>query len=62
MIPQTPTHHSKLQQADLRIPAPQMQRILPRRPVPKHTTNLNPQHTLPPDVREAVKGVTEYQL
>ena len=42
MIPQTPTHPSKLQQGDLGIPAPQMRRIRPTRPAPHHTTNLNP--------------------
>jgi len=62
MIPQTPTHPSKLQQGDLGIPAPQMRRIRPTRPAPTHTTNLNPQRTLPPDMGEAVEGVTEHEL
>jgi len=62
MIPQTPTHPSKLQQGDLGIPAPQMRRIPPMRRAPNHTTNLNPQCTLPPDVGEAVEGVTEHEL
>ena len=62
MIPQTPTHPSKLQQGDLGIPAPQMQRIRLTRPSPNHTTNLNPRRTLPPDVGEAVEGVTEHDL
>ena len=48
MIPQTPTHPSKLQLGDLGIPAPQMRQIRPRCPAPNHTTNLNPRRTLPP--------------
>jgi len=62
MIPQTPTHHSKLQQGDLGIPAPQIRPIQPTRPAPNHTTNLNPRRTLPPDVEEPVEGVTEHEL
>jgi len=62
MIPQTPTDPSKLQQGDLGIPAPQMRRIRPTRPAPNHTTNLNSRRTLPPDVGEAVEGVTEHEL
>ena len=48
MIPQTPTHPSKLQQGDLGIPAPLMRRIRPTRPAPNHTTNLNPDAHCPP--------------
>ena len=62
MIPQTPTHSSKLQQGNLWITAPPMRRIRPTRPTPNHTTNLNPQLKLPPDVGEAVDGVTEHEL
>jgi len=62
MIPQTPTHPSKLQHGDLGIPAPQMRPIRPMRPAPNHTTNLNPQRTLPPNMEEAVTGVTEHEL
>jgi len=62
MIPQTPTHPSKLHQRDLGIPAPQMRRIRPTRPAPYHTTNLNPRRTLPPDVGEGVEGVTQHEL
>jgi len=32
------------------------------RPAPNHTTNLNPRCTLPPDVGEAVDGVTAHEL
>jgi len=62
MIPQTPTHPSKLQQGDLGIPAPQMRQLRPTLPAPTHTTNLNPQRTLSPDAGEAVEGVTEHEL
>jgi len=62
MIPQTPTHPSKLQQGDRRIPAPQMRRKRPTCPTLNHTTNLQPRRTLPPDVGDAVEGVTEYEL
>jgi len=62
MIPQTPTHPSKLQQGDLGIPAPQMPRIPPTPPAPNHTINLNTRRALPPDVGEAVEGVTEHEL
>jgi len=62
MIPETPTHPSKLQQGDLGIPAPQMRQIRPTRPATNQTTNLNPQRTLPPEVGEAVEGVTEHEL
>jgi len=62
MILQTPSHPSKLQQGDLWIPAPQMRRIPPMRPASNHTTNWNPPHTLPPDVREAFEGITEHEL
>jgi len=62
MIPQTPTHPSKLQQGDPGIPTSQMRRIRPMRPALNHTTNLNPRRTLPPDVGEAVEGVSEHEL
>jgi len=62
MIPQTSTHRSKLREGDLGIPAPQMRRIRPRRSAPNHTTNLHPRPTLPPEVGEAVEGVTEYEV
>jgi len=62
MIPQTPTHPSKLQQVDLAIPAPQMRQIRPMPPALNHTTNVNPARTLPPDVGEAIEGVTEHEL
>jgi len=48
MIPQTPTHPSKLQHGDLRIPVPQMRRIQPTCPAPNHITNLNPEAHCPP--------------
>jgi len=62
MIPQTPNNPSKLQQGDLAIPAPQMRRIRPTRPAPNQTTNLIPRRKRPPNVVEAMKGVTEHQL
>jgi len=62
MIPETLTHPSKLQQGDLGIPAPQMQRIRSTHPAPNRITNLTPRHTLPHDVGEAVEGVTEHKL
>ena len=34
----------------------------PSRPAPNHTTNLNPRCTMPPNVGEAVEGVTEHEL
>jgi len=62
MIPQIPTHPSKLQLGDLGIPAPQMRRKRPTCPDPNQTTKLNPRRTLPPDVGEAVAGVIEHEL
>jgi len=48
MIPQTPTHPSKLQQGDLRIPGPQMQRVRPTCPDSNQSTNLNSHAHCPP--------------
>ena len=62
MIPQTPTHATKLQQGDLGIPSPQMRRIRPTRPAPNHTTKLNPLRKPPSHVGEAVEGATEHDL
>ena len=59
----TPTHPRKLQQGVLKTPLPQMRRMLlhrekgwPTNPTPNHTTNRNPQSTMPPDVGEVVGG------
>ena len=62
MIPQTPTHPSKLQHGDLGIPVPQMRQIQPMCPALNHITNPNPRRTLPPDVGEPVEGVPEHEL
>jgi len=62
IILQTPTHSGKLQQGDLGIPTPQMQRIRPTHTALNHTTNLNSQYTLPSDVTEAIEGITQHEL